>query len=144
MAKTDETFSGARMGHNRAEVLLSLAAVMLAIVGLILVGQYAFRFARPGTTRASAKNALLLTTETMAFGKTELTAVAGEITVQVDNASDLPHTFTIDELGVDLAVAARSRGVAAFTAGPGTYHFYCGVAGHEAAGMTGTLAVAAP
>ena len=49
------------------------------------------------------------------------------------------HTFTIEELGVDLEVPAHKAGRIDIDAAPGIYQFVCSVPGHEA--MTGTLII---
>ena len=48
------------------------------------------------------------------------------------------HTFTIDELGVDLSIPPESGQRVSFTAAPGTYRFYCRP---HAPGMEGVLVV---
>ena len=45
--------------------------------------------------------------------------------MHVTNLDGTRHTFTIDELGVDLSVPPNSEGRVTFTAEPGTYRFYC-------------------
>jgi plastocyanin len=60
--------------------------------------------------------------------------------VFVENQDNVLHTLTIDELGVDLQIPAKSEGRVTFDAKPGTYEFVC--IPHEGMGMTGTLEVA--
>jgi plastocyanin len=66
-----------------------------------------------------------------------ITASAGEIAVHVDNRGAGLHTFTIDSLGVDLAVPAGKSQRVSFEAQPGEFDFYCKL--HP--GMDGRLAV---
>lgn len=59
------------------------------------------------------------------FRDTTLTASAGEVSVFVDNKDATLHTFTIDELDVDLDIPASKSARITFRAEPGTYRFYC-------------------
>jgi plastocyanin len=81
------------------------------------------------------------------FDKTSLTAPAGEVTIDMDNPSSVPHSVSIEN-GVDKEGTGGTAGVgkgevSTVTADlkPGKYTFYCPVPGHEAAGMKGTLTV---
>ncbi len=75
------------------------------------------------------------------FQPTELTAEAGEITVELVNEDEQRHTFVIDEadLRIDAQGGQSATGTATLEAG--TYRFYCDVPGHEEAGMVGELEV---
>ncbi len=56
------------------------------------------------------------------------------------NEGTLPHDITIPALGLSLPAAPGSSASAALSATrPGTYEFFCSVAGHREAGMTGAL-----
>ena len=82
-----------------------------------------------------------LEAENMAFSSEELVANAGEITVHLDNHDLWWHTFTIDELGVDLQVPMGANQQLTFHAPPGTYRYYCDIPGHDDIGMHGKLVV---
>jgi plastocyanin len=82
-----------------------------------------------------------LAAENMAFSNTELVANPGEITVHLDNHDLWWHTFTIDELGIDLQVPMGANQQISFDAPPGTYRYYCDIPGHEALGMHGRLII---
>ena len=78
------------------------------------------------------------------FDQAEATTKAGTVTVTFANPSSVPHAVEIEGNGVE----AESETVTGADAPPfevelqpGTYEFYCPVAGHEAAGMKGTLTV---
>jgi plastocyanin len=78
------------------------------------------------------------------FDQSEATTKAGTVTVTFANPSSVPHAVEIEGNGVE----AESETVTGADAPPfevelepGTYEFYCPVAGHEAAGMKGTLTV---
>jgi len=65
----------------------------------------------------------------------------GPVTVRITNLDAFPHDFTIDELGVKVALGASETVEATFDAKPGIYTFYCSIPGHREAGMEGTLTV---
>jgi plastocyanin len=78
------------------------------------------------------------------FDKSSLTAKAGEVTISMDNPSDLPHAVAIEGNGVDAAgETVMKDGVSEATAEleAGEYEFYCPVGNHADAGMKGTLTV---
>ncbi|HEY6731315.1 MAG TPA: plastocyanin/azurin family copper-binding protein [Solirubrobacterales bacterium] len=80
----------------------------------------------------------------LAFDKTELTAKAGEVTIDFDNPAAIEHNVVIEENGKELAgfepiIEAEEELTADLE--PGTYEFICTVTGHAEAGMTGTLTV---
>jgi plastocyanin len=80
----------------------------------------------------------------LAFDKTELTAKPGEVTIDFENPSAIPHNVVIEEDGKELAgfepIAEGSESVSA-DLHPGTYTFLCTVPGHAQAGMEGSLVV---
>ncbi len=78
------------------------------------------------------------------FDKTSLTAKAGNVTVDMDNPSNVPHAIEVEGNGVEEeGEVVEKGGVSTVTADlkPGEYEFYCPVDGHKAAGMEGTLTV---
>lgn len=79
------------------------------------------------------------------FTKTALRAKAGKVTLDMLNASGVPHSIAVEGHGVDQDSTATVSGGkhATVTASlkPGTYEFYCPVPGHKAAGMVGRLVV---
>ena len=80
-----------------------------------------------------------LVTKDSEFDQTSIEAGGGQISVFVDNQDATLHTFTIDELDVDLDIPASKSARVTFDADPGTYEFYC--VPHEGEGMEGTLRV---
>lgn len=84
---------------------------------------------------------LALVAEQAAFSSTALTADAGRISVSLANRDLFWHTFTIDELDVDVNVPVNAERSTTFDAPAGTYTFVCRIPGHESAGMVGTLEV---
>jgi plastocyanin len=84
----------------------------------------------------------------MAFDTTTLTAKAGTVTISLNNPSStgMPHGIAVQGNGVDKdgpTVQPGGTSTVTVTLKPGTYTYYCPVAGHEAAGMKGTLTVTA-
>ena len=81
---------------------------------------------------------LRLVAEDISFRDTSLEADAGDVSVFVDNKDGTLHTFTIDELDIDLDIPASTSSRVTFEAEPGTYEFYCVP---HATDMKGTLTV---
>jgi plastocyanin len=79
--------------------------------------------------------------ENVAFTPTNLSASAGEVTVGLANKDLFWHTFTIEELGVDLLVPVGANLTVTFEASPGDYRFICRIPGHPDAGMEGILTI---
>lgn len=78
------------------------------------------------------------------FDKATLSANAGEVTITMDNPSDLPHAVEVEGNGVEeVGETVMKGGASTVTAElePGTYEYYCPVGNHEAEGMKGTLTV---
>ena len=102
--------------------------------------------AEGGTAGTSAAIAFEANPEgQLAFEEKEVTAKAGEDTIDFTNQSSVPHDVSIeDSAGKTIAqTEITSEGSATTTADlkPGTYTFYCSVPGHREAGMEGTLTV---
>jgi plastocyanin len=78
------------------------------------------------------------------FDKSSLTAKAGNVTIVMDNPSDLPHAVEIEGNGVEVAGETVMKGgvsKASADLKAGEYEFYCPVGNHKDAGMEGTLTV---
>lgn len=57
-------------------------------------------------------------------------------------SDDSPHTFTIDELGVNQEFTwGKDTDISFVASKKGTFQFYCAVPGHKESGMVGTLTV---
>jgi uncharacterized cupredoxin-like copper-binding protein len=65
------------------------------------------------------------------------------VTIVLENAGALEHSFLVDELGVKIEhVQPGQSGSATFTPqAAGSYVFYCDIPGHREAKMVGTLTV---
>ncbi|HEV2106688.1 MAG TPA: cupredoxin domain-containing protein [Thermomicrobiales bacterium] len=76
------------------------------------------------------------------FNPNEFTIPANtDVTVHLPNNGAAPHTFTIDELGIDVELAPGEEQMITINAPAGTYEYYCAVPGHAEAGMVGTMTV---
>jgi plastocyanin len=77
------------------------------------------------------------------FKPKEITASAGPVTINLTNKGLIQHNLVIQEdpafKKIDLA--PNTSGSGTLEAKPGTYTFYCDVAGHRPAGMEGKLTV---
>jgi plastocyanin len=82
-----------------------------------------------------------LVAEDVAFSSIELAAAAGDLIVSLENRDLFWHTFTVEDLGVDLRVPVGAEMTVEFDAPPGEYVFICAVPGHPEAGMKGVLTV---
>jgi plastocyanin len=77
------------------------------------------------------------------FDQTELTASAGEVTINLTNEASIPHNIAVEGGGVDDVsdtVTGDSTSLTV-TLEAGEYTFYCAVPGHREGGMEGTLTV---
>jgi plastocyanin len=79
----------------------------------------------------------------LAFDQTELTAAAGEVTIELMNDSGIPHNVEVEGNGVEEVSDTITEGSTSLTLTlePGEYEFYCAVPGHREGGMEGTLTV---
>jgi plastocyanin len=102
-----------------------------------------------GKPQASAKSAsttlqLAADASALAYDTKELTAKAGEVTIDFDNPSPISHDVAIEKDGKEIAASELiAEGEDSVTAElePGAYTFFCTVPGHAEAGMEGTLTV---
>lgn len=79
----------------------------------------------------------------LSFDTTELTAAAGEVTIELVNDSGIPHNVEVEGNGVEEVSETISEGSTelTLTLEPGEYEFYCAIPGHKEGGMEGTLTV---
>ena len=82
----------------------------------------------------------------LSFTKEEVTAKAGNLTIDFKNASPVGHDVKIEseggeELGGTEVITESSATASVKGIKPGKYTFFCSVPGHREAGMEGTLVV---
>lgn len=144
-----------RMEHLRRErprtALLVALLPALLVLALALVGCGGSKSSASSTTTETTSSEAGITLQLAAdpsgqleFDKKALEAPAGKVTIVLTNNSSVSHDVAIEGNGVDAKSGLVSNGETTSVSAdltPGTYTFYCTVAGHEDAGMKGTLTV---
>ena len=115
----------------------ALSAVAVLTVAAALCFSTIARITAPEVVAADGD--VHVTTRDIAFQPAELRIPAGEVAFFVDNVDPVGHTFTVDGVGVDAAVAGGTAVRVTATVEPGEYRYVCSLEGHEA--MEGTLVV---
>lgn len=93
-------------------------AVLAVVAGIVGALTYDDAVARPGDIE--------LVTEDIEFSTETIESSSGEVSVFVDNKDTTLHTFTIDDLNVDLDVPAGKAARVTFEVpDAGTFVFYC-------------------
>lgn len=123
---------------SRAPRRIAAASAMVILAGAL----WSLVAARGVTSVAAGVGDVRLVTKDIKFMPaavdTRIDARGGKISIYVTNRDATRHTFTIDSLGVDLNVPPNSSQRITFSAGPGTYRFYCRP---HSPGMSGELIV---
>jgi plastocyanin len=132
------------------KLALLLSALTLAAVGFAACGGDDDETSASPTTPAADTGGATISVAAdpdgaLAYTETELTAAAGNDTIEFDNPAGLAHDVVVEdedgnELGRTETVTSGSTS-ATVELEPGTYTFYCSVDGHRDAGMEGTLTV---
>lgn len=121
----------------------------IILVLLILIGRQFWVLANPinpskqtSVTQVPPVGVTLVNGFNYGYSPKEITVKLGG-TVKLRLASDdSPHTFTIDELGVDKQFTyGKDTDLEFIASKKGTFQFYCAVPGHKDNGMTGTITV---
>jgi plastocyanin len=96
-----------------------------------------------GTTAAAAGGPLTIEGGDLFFRPKDVTAQAGALTITLKNVGVIQHNllFVEDPSFAKLEVAPGQSATGTLQAKPGTYTFYCDIAGHRPAGMEGKLTV---
>lgn len=119
-----------------------VGAILLMIVALIVLAFVSvFRDSDSGGGDTIASDLDISLSEFTIEG--ELTAPAGDVTLNIVNAGAIEHNLAVRELGVQSA-NLMSRGVDTLALGslePGVYEVYCTIAGHEGSGMVDELVI---
>ncbi len=118
-------------------LLFGATALLVALIGTLALAKM------PASIASTNARTITLTTGTMSFDQKEIRVKLGEtITINMNNDSFVPHSFDVDEFDVHAGLGMQGTNSVTFTAHRvGEYKFYCGVSGHENAGMIGTLIV---
>lgn len=130
------------MRRSRRETATSRLRLVVPIAVMAL-GAAACGSGDGGTTDDAGSTLVVTGTDALEFDPATLSASAGTVTVEFTAEESVEHTFVIEELGDAELVAVDPGGTASgsIELEPGTYTFYCGVAGHRSAGMEGQLTV---
>ena len=115
----------------RTSVRVGVSVVLLAIV-VAVIGRVTYESDDP------EQGDIRLVTENIEFATEQIESDGGTVAVFVENRDQTLHTFTIDDLDVNLQVPANGNERIAFEAPAGEYEFYC--VPHESV-MKGTLTV---
>jgi len=91
----------------------------------------------------TAPNETTIKMEAMRFQQDEIAVTAEQpVTLRLVNRDDYAHAFDLDDFDIHLQLAAKETAEVSFTpTQSGTFTFYCGSPGHEAAGMVGSITV---
>jgi plastocyanin len=128
---------GTTGGGSRAPTVLGGVAAAVIVIAAV-----ASAVAASGVKDVAAEPGdLEVTEQDIAFHPARVDADATTVAIHLTNRDATRHTFTIDELGVDVSIAPNSTARVTFDAGPGSYRFYCRP---HAPSMEGTLVVAPP
>jgi plastocyanin len=117
---------------------------LFATLGVLaMAGCAGYQSPKPAATTPPGKpGEIAVTASYPRFQPAEI-SVARAQTVQLKfTAVDTNHTFTIDELGINVALGKGQTSTREMKVEKaGTFVFYCAVPGHRSAGMNGTLKV---
>lgn len=123
---------GASAAGNGPLFLVGVATLWIA--GMTTWGLLSSEATAPSATAS-------LTAENVSFSVGYLAVASGDVRIEMTNRDLFWHTFTVEELGVDLRVPVGAVRTISFQAAPGIYEFICRIPGHSDAGMKGTLLV---
>jgi uncharacterized cupredoxin-like copper-binding protein len=148
-ARNGDGGGGGGDGGGRASgsaVFTAMIALLVVLVGAVvaigLIGLLTDVGDDSSSTAASTTVDVTLT-EFSIDG--QLTAPAGDVTLNVTNVGSVEHNLVVRELGTKTPMLAAG-GSATLSLGDlpaGTYQLYCEVAGHESSGMSAELVVTA-
>jgi len=120
---------------NRSATRSWVTAAVLFTVGLVVSVVAALGLEDDETQAGDVS----LVAESAEWSTESLSATGGTVAVFVRNEDPVRHTFSIDELDIEVELPAGTDRRVEFSAPAGTYTFFCAVTGHDS--MTGTLVV---
>ncbi len=131
--------------YQQANVDIRVSATPILTAGQqsFVIGVEPSGFATPATGGLAPDGLIIAASVTQADFKFTPDAIGGAfagtayVAVAVTNVTDQGHTFTIDELHVNVGVAPGETKYITIPNQTGTYTFYCVI--HRERGMTGTL-----
>ena len=114
--------------------------LVLAGIGVFVSGTAASLVIAAGTESPGALiNDVRISASQIEFDPAVIEVPANASGVWIENRDGVRHTFTVEELGIDLEVPALKAGRVDVEGPAGSYEVTCKVPGHEA--MTGTLTI---
>jgi plastocyanin len=141
-APTTGTSSGGLIGT--ALFTVGVLAILAIVAGLIVLAFVALASDDSGDTDGGSATSSDLDISLSEFAiDGELSAPAGNVTLNVVNGGAIEHNLAVRELGVQTS-NLMSRGVDTLALGelePGSYELYCTISGHAESGMTAELVV---
>lgn len=107
-------------GSRAPKVMPAAAAalvVLLGVTALLSNTRFESAAALPGDIKVEARD--------LEFVSSKLQTEGEEVSLHVENTGAALHSFTIDELDIDVFIPAGKAARITFDAEPGTYRFYC-------------------
>ncbi len=120
------------------------ATKLLAVLGVLALSLVACgddETPEAGAGGGGGSDEITITAQDFTFSEDEIAIEAGaEIELTLENGDDAPHTFTSDDLGVDVEAEGGTEASTTFTAPDedGSFEFHCEIHPDQ---MTGTVVV---
>ncbi|MFQ5825953.1 MAG: cupredoxin domain-containing protein [Dehalococcoidia bacterium] len=128
----------------QARLYILLLASILGITAVACGGGYGAPTAPTPTTPPAVTGGaeIVVSASYPKFAPSALTVAKGKAIRLKITSKDMAHTFTIDELGINVTVGGGQTATSEIKVDKaGTFTFYCSVPGHRDAGMEGALTV---
>ncbi len=93
------------------------------------------------TDNGSASGAVSLVAKEFEFSPTDISVEGSSFTVELVNEGAIEHDFSVEGTDVKVFAKASETATGEVELDPGTYTFFCSIAGHREGGMEGTLTV---
>lgn len=123
VAATVPAFRAARGRTSNSSVPRIAAIAGVVLVAVAVAGSVVAK--GMVTNDSPAIGSTQVDMEDFAFGPRQIAAESGEVKLFVTNNDNARHTFTVDELGVDVSIAPGQSRQITFDAEAGEYRFYC-------------------
>jgi plastocyanin len=122
-----------RVGGGRGArwTVVSGATVLVVLTAATVISD--------GSDPVVAGGAVEVRMDRTAFEPEDLAIPAGRTTFLVENHDYFWHTFTVDDLGIDIRVPVGGTKTIEVEVPAGRYEVICAIPGHDRAGMTATL-----
>ena len=103
----------------------AIKAIVAVVAGLTVVSAVVTFVGRSTADASGADGEVALEDFSFETGEDDGLTVTGGDTVYVENEDPFQHTFTVDDLGIDVAFGPGSQELIEIPAQPGTYTLYC-------------------